>query len=187
MAHAQVPGTFRRAGRRWTGAASLSRLLGVGIVLAGAAAAGQSRPSYRVERGQLVLPSRIAFAGSGDTLLPESTAALEHVRGFLTDRQDVTLARIEGHTDAQGGAAANQALSERRALAVARWLVAHGVACKRLIPAGFGESKPIADNRTREGRDQNRRMVVVVAALRGHLIGGLPADGGGRVAGDPCR
>jgi OOP family OmpA-OmpF porin len=96
----------------------------------------------------------------------------------------VSLVRIEGH-------APEQALSEARALTVARWLVAHGVAhgvaCERLVPIGFGPTKPVADASTHEGRAANVRIDAINAALRGRLIGGMPADGGGQLAGDPCR
>lgn len=65
-------------------------------------------------------------------------------------------------------------------------VVRHGVACERLLPVGFGETKPIADNRTATGRAQNRRTEFVPVALRGKVIGGLPPDGGGQIAGDAC-
>jgi OOP family OmpA-OmpF porin len=70
---------------------------------------------------------------------------------------------------------------------VARRLVADGSACKRLLPVGFGGTKPVASNATPDGKAQNRRTDFVNAELRGRAIGGLPVDGGGRVAGDPCK
>jgi len=75
-------------------------------------------------------------------------------------------------------------LTEKRATAVGRWLVAHGIDCKRLLAVGFGSNKPIADNATPDGRAQNRRITISNAALRGRLIGGMPADGGGQPASD---
>ncbi len=66
--------------------------------------------------------------------------------------------RVEGHTDNQGNAAANQGLSEKRAQAVVVWLTAHGVAAARLTAKGFGQTKPVAENGTEEGRAKNRRV-----------------------------
>lgn len=145
-----------------------------------AAEVPQSPVSYELEGNRLVLPSPVEFAAGSDALAGE--AALEHIRGYLEAKTYITLMRIEAHAS---GADA-QALSERRALAVARWLVGKGVDCKRLLPVGFGDLKPIADSRTPEGRAQNTRVEAHNAALRDRLIGGMPADGGGRVAGDPC-
>jgi OOP family OmpA-OmpF porin len=94
--------------------------------------------------------------------------------------------RIEVHTDNTGGSAFNQSLSEKRALEVAKALVAKGVDCKRLVPVGFGETKPRGDNSTPEGKALNRRTMFVNAGLRGRPIGGMPVEGGGKLAGDPC-
>jgi outer membrane protein OmpA-like peptidoglycan-associated protein len=69
---------------------------------------------------------------------------------------------IEGHTDAQGQAERNLDLSQRRANSVKTWLVAHGVDDARLDAKGFGQTKPIADNRTSQGRAQNRRVEFVI-------------------------
>jgi len=76
---------------------------------------------------------------------------------LLTQDADLKL-RVEGHTDNQGNAAANQALSEKRAQAVMGWLVANGVDSSRLSAKGFGQSKPLADNGTEDGRAKNRRV-----------------------------
>jgi outer membrane receptor protein involved in Fe transport/outer membrane protein OmpA-like peptidoglycan-associated protein len=66
----------------------------------------------------------------------------------------------EGHTDSTGPEAFNQVLSERRAQSVVDFLAAQGVGAGRVTAVGFGESKPIADNATREGRAENRRVVL---------------------------
>ncbi|HEX4947966.1 MAG TPA: OmpA family protein [Blastocatellia bacterium] len=98
----------------------------------------------------------------------------------------MTLLRIEGHTDNQGQATAQQTLTEKRSLAVVRWLQAHGIDCKRLLPVVFGSTKPLAANDSPDGRAQNRRMEIVMAELRGKAIGGMPTDGGGKIAGTVC-
>jgi OOP family OmpA-OmpF porin len=104
------------------------------------------------------------------------------VRAYLEAKSYISSLRIEGH----GDDAASQALTEKRALAVARWLVAKGVDCKRLVAVGFGNTKPVADNSTPEGKAQNRRIAFFNAGLRGRAIGGEPLDGGGKLAGDTC-
>ena len=139
--------------------------------------------AYKVEDNRLVLPKSLVFAAGQDVLVRGSEDALEHIRGYLAAKDYVSTMRIEGHVvgaDAQG-------LSERRALAVAKWLVAHGVDCKRVLPVGFGDSKPVADNSSPEGQARNSRVEAVNAGLRGRPIGGMPLDGAGKPAGDPCQ
>lgn len=154
---------------------------------------GGAKPKpYTIEGNELKLTDAVVrFADRSDKLLPESERALGVVKDFLNDKTYITLFRIEGHTDAGGGGDADaqqkqQQLSERRALAVARRLVEQGVDCKRLIAVGFGSTKPVAANDTAANKSKNLRLVFALAALRGRAIGGLPADGGGRVAGDVC-
>lgn len=143
--------------------------------------------SFQVKDGALQLPGPVLFETGKDVLKPESDAVLSVVKSYLDAKPQVTLLRIEGHTDNVGNASDNQSLSERRSMAVARWLTGKGIKCKRLIPVGFGASKPVADNATAEGREQNRRTVFINAELKDKPIGGMPVDGGGVVAGDPCR
>jgi outer membrane protein OmpA-like peptidoglycan-associated protein len=70
---------------------------------------------------------------------------------------------IEGHTDSIGTEAYNQGLSERRAAAVKNYLVKQGVPDgSRMTTVGYGESRPIADNKTPEGRFQNRRVEILI-------------------------
>jgi OmpA-OmpF porin, OOP family len=93
-------------------------------------------------------------------VLPDSESVLGEVVKLLEQNPDLKL-RIEGHTDNQGAAAANQALSERRAQAVVAWLVMHGVTASRLTAKGLGQTTPVADNSTPDGRAKNRRVELV--------------------------
>ncbi|HVH41849.1 MAG TPA: OmpA family protein [Labilithrix sp.] len=122
-----------------------------------------------------------------EKLSPSSDASLAHVADYLAAKPYVSLLRIEGHSDDGAPAAASAALTERRAMSVAKWLVAHGVDCKRLVAVGFGSTKPVAPSDTPQNNARNSRVEFVNAALRGRPIGGMPVDGGGRVAGDACR
>ncbi len=90
---------------------------------------------------------------------PESTPVLEQVKALLESRPELRL-QIAGHTDAEGGDAHNQALSEQRAAAVVAWLAAHGVDGSRLVSEGFGEARPVASNMSAEGRALNRRVEI---------------------------
>jgi OOP family OmpA-OmpF porin len=136
----------------------------------------------------LVLQAQSLFRTGTDAYGPGIETELQPVLAHLEEHPEVTRLRIEGHTDNAGMLSANQELSEKRALAAARWLVAHGVDCRRLIPVGFGPTRPRGDNTTTPGRQRrDRRLVFVDTAVRGKPLGGMPVDGGGRVAGDPCR
>ena len=70
--------------------------------------------------------------------------------------------RVEGHTDSIASESYNQSLSERRAASVAEWLEANGVERKRLKTVGWGESRPVADNASPEGRQLNRRVEIII-------------------------
>jgi outer membrane protein OmpA-like peptidoglycan-associated protein len=99
----------------------------------------------------------IHFATGKATIQPDSDAILTQIAQLMNEDPTLKL-RVEGHTDNQGVAAANQALSEKRAQAVVAWLTSHGVAAARLTARGFGASKPVADNTSEEGRAKNRRV-----------------------------
>lgn len=142
--------------------------------------------TFRIENNALVLPSAINFDAGSDVLKPESESALKHVLAYMNEKTYISLMRVEGHVFLSSNEDANQLLSEKRALAICKWLIKNGVDCNRLIAVGFGSNKPIAENRTPEGKAQNQRIVFVNAALRGLNIGGMPSDGGGVVAGDVC-
>ncbi|APX08362.1 OmpA family protein [Vibrio campbellii] len=88
----------------------------------------------------------------------------ERLDNFVNFLNEYPQAQVEitGYTDSSGPAAYNQKLSERRAQAVADYLIAAGIDADRFTVTGMGEENPVADNSTHEGREQNRRVEVVV-------------------------
>jgi OOP family OmpA-OmpF porin len=110
-----------------------------------------------IEKSGHVAVYGVNFNTDKAEILPSSEKVLSEIVKLLKQNADLKL-RVEGHTDNQVGAAANQALSEKRAQAVVAWLTAHGVATTRLTAKGLGQTKPVADNGTEEGRAKNRRV-----------------------------
>lgn len=145
-----------------------------------------AQQQYTLQGNELILPSPISFKTGTASLNPESEASLQYIAQYLTDKPHITLLRIEGHTDNTGNAANNFALAEKRSMAVTHWLLQHGINCNRLVAVSFGDTKPMASNQTVAGRVQNNRITIAIAAMRGKLIAGLPAHGGGKVCGNPC-
>ncbi|MCA2977287.1 MAG: OmpA family protein [Myxococcaceae bacterium] len=102
----------------------------------------------------------VLFDTGKDTLKPESEALLGEILSLLTTNAALKLS-VEGHTDNVGHPKANQALSQKRADRVRAWLVGKGVDGKRLATKGWGDARPVADNRTDEGKAKNRRVELV--------------------------
>ena len=102
----------------------------------------------------------ITFATGQAAITPQSDQVLTDLLAVLQANPDWRL-RVEGHTDNVGAAAANLKLSEARARAVVAWLTSKGIAAGRLMAAGLGDTQPIGDNKSDEGRAQNRRVVLV--------------------------
>ncbi len=100
----------------------------------------------------------IQFKSSSDQLLSSSFNSLNEVVTYMNQDKELKL-RIEGHTDSTGDAAKNLKLSQDRANACKKYLVSKNVDAKRILATGFGQTKPIGDNTTAEGRKQNRRVV----------------------------
>lgn len=103
----------------------------------------------------------IFFDTNSDVIRAESEPALAEIGQMLEKHGELRIL-VEGHTDNVGGAAKNQALSDKRAAAVKRWLMTkHGIAADRLESKGFGATKPAGDNATEDGRQKNRRVELV--------------------------
>jgi OOP family OmpA-OmpF porin len=103
----------------------------------------------------------VLFDFDKTNIKPEAAAILDRLVAFMNENKDKRVA-LSGHTDSIGTEKYNQGLSERRAASVKNYLVKKGVDGSRVTSQGFGESKPIADNKTKEGRAKNRRVEIKV-------------------------
>lgn len=100
----------------------------------------------------------ITFATGQAAITPPTDQVLSDVLAVLTANADWR-PRIEGHTDNVGDPASNMKLSQARAAAVASWLTSKSIDAGRLSTAGLGDTQPVADNATEDGRARNRRVV----------------------------
>jgi outer membrane protein OmpA-like peptidoglycan-associated protein len=105
---------------------------------------------------------QVKFKFDSAELLPESDGILGEVKKVLDDHRELTLLRVEGHTDNVGKADYNRKLSQRRAESVKAWLVKKGIDAKRLKAQGFGPDEPIDSNDTDAGRANNRRVACTI-------------------------
>ena len=101
----------------------------------------------------------ILFDTGKATIKDQSAGVLNDIIGILNEYSNASF-NIEGHTDSVGSEASNQKLSEERASSVMNYLISNGIASNRLSSEGFGESRPIDSNNTREGRANNRRVEI---------------------------
>jgi OmpA-OmpF porin, OOP family len=112
-------------------------------------------------RGLVISLSDILFDVNRATLRAGAEANVRRIAAVLQQYPDREIV-VEGHTDATGGAAYNQKLSEERAAAVRTALVSGGVPADQITSRGFGLTQPVATNETAAGRQQNRRVEIVV-------------------------
>jgi OmpA-OmpF porin, OOP family len=105
-----------------------------------------------------IVLKNVNFETNSGNLTADSRTTLDQVAASIKARGDIKSIEVIGHTDSMGAAAYNQQLSEKRAKAVADYLVGQGVSSGILSAKGMGESQPIADNRTAAGRAENRRV-----------------------------
>ena len=112
---------------------------------------------HKLEVGKTIVLKNIFFDFDRATLQQTSFPELANVIRLMTEYPTLVI-EISGHTDNRGAAAYNQVLSENRARTVVNYLVANGIPASRLRYAGYGLTRPIADNNTDEGRALNRRV-----------------------------
>ena len=113
----------------------------------------------------LNIPSGITFAYDSSAVQPQFQRTLDQVAQTLAEYKE-TYIDVYGHTDATGSDAYNQALSERRAIAVADYLAGRGVQAARIATRGYGKTQPIASNDTDAGRAANRRVEIKIVPIR---------------------
>ena len=138
---------------------------------ADAAVAGVNATNDRISALDDYVPQETAavnFRVGSSVLNPDAKTKLDEIATKALNAKGYVL-EVTGYADATGSTARNRALSQRRADAVIRYLVEnHQIPLRRIVtPYGFGESNPVADNKTREGRTQNRRVEVKVLVNKG--------------------
>ena len=107
------------------------------------------------------LPGGVTFASDSANITSSFYSALNGIAQSLNNYPETRI-QVNGYTDSTGNDAHNQELSQRRANAVAQYLIAQGVSSSRIVANGFGSSNPIASNSTQEGRLQNRRVEIKI-------------------------
>lgn len=118
-------------------------------------------PMQKIADGQVIVLNNVFFDTDKYNLKEESRAELNKLANFMEANPKIRI-EIGGHTDNQGNAAHNQALSENRAKSVRDYLVKHGVDPQRLSAKGYGQESPVASNDSAEGRAKNRRTEIKV-------------------------
>jgi outer membrane protein OmpA-like peptidoglycan-associated protein len=114
------------------------------------------------ERGIVLTLGDVLFTSGRADLKAGAAANLGRLVHFLKENADRKV-EIEGHTDNVGSDDYNQSLSQRRADSVKSFLMQQGIGSDRIVASGKGEHRPVADNETEGGRQQNRRVEVIIA------------------------
>lgn len=137
-------------------AALRARLRGTGVSV--------TRTGPRGENITLNMPGNITFATNSADISASFYPVLDSVAQVLAEFNQ-TMVEVAGHTDSDGSDAYNQQLSERRAASVVAYFVSRQIRGDRFLTVGAGEHRPIADNATPEGKQQNRRVEITIVPL----------------------
>jgi outer membrane protein OmpA-like peptidoglycan-associated protein len=113
------------------------------------------------ERGLVLTLGDVLFETGKADLMAGAARSIDKLAEFLRENPERSVL-VEGHTDSTGGESFNLSLSQRRADAVRSALLARGIAPDRIVARGYGEQYPVADNNTSAGRQQNRRVEIVI-------------------------
>lgn len=120
------------------------------------------KPKVALEQSQIAITEQVQFETGTAVIRDDSSELLSQVVAVLQGHPELQSCEVAGHTDDTGTPELNLQLSEARARAVVGWLVAHGVDSKRLSAHGYGQTRPIADNASEEGRARNRRVEFLI-------------------------
>ena len=127
----------------------------------------------KTDRGMVVTLGDVLFDTGQATLKPGADLVLGRLATYLSANPQTKI-MIEGHTDSRGSDEYNEALSERRAQAVATALASRGIPADNLRPRGRGKAYPVASNDTPEGRQQNRRVEIIFSDGSGQFAQSSP-------------
>ena len=116
----------------------------------------------QTDRGLVLTLGDVLFDSGQATLKPGAASTIDRLAAFLTQSPERSVA-IEGHTDSMGSDSYNLSLSENRANSVKAALVAKGIQAQRIVAVGKGEGVPVASNDNSAGRQQNRRVEIIVS------------------------
>jgi outer membrane protein OmpA-like peptidoglycan-associated protein len=111
-----------------------------------------------ITQGQLKILDQVKFVTGSAKLSPASNKLLDNIARVLLNHNEISKVKVDGHTDNVGKPEKNLKLSQDRAQSVVNYLVKKGVAAERLEATGYGDTKPIEDNKTAKGKAQNRRV-----------------------------
>jgi len=133
-------------------------------------------PTTDTPRGLKANLSDVLFATGKYELRPSAREALAKVSGIVLGHPGLKM-QVEGYTDNVGGDTFNQTLSENRANSVRAYLIAQGIEPTSITAVGYGKSNPVASNDTSQGRQQNRRVEIIISGeIIGTQIGGVSPD-----------
>ncbi len=120
----------------------------------------------RLAQDEIATREQIQFKINGrnrsETISPVSSDLMKEIHDVITQHPEITKIEVQGHTDDSGKDDYNLILSQERAEMVRKWLIDAGIPGDKLVAKGYGYTKPVADNRIRQGRQANRRVVFVI-------------------------
>jgi uncharacterized repeat protein (TIGR01451 family) len=119
-------------------------------------------PLARIENCRIIIAEKVYFDTNKATIKPVSFPLLNEVARIIKENSGISRVDIEGHTDSDGAAAYNKTLSDQRAKSVRKYLIGQGIPAAKLTGKGYGKERPIADNKTPEGKEKNRRVEFIV-------------------------
>jgi OOP family OmpA-OmpF porin len=119
-------------------------------------------PRVEVRDNKIEIHEKIQFDFDKATIKEASFDLMNEIVKVIASNPQIKRIRVEGYASSEGSADHNQKLSKDRAGSVMSYLTSHGIAAKELAAQGYGAEKPIADNNTEEGREQNRRVEFVI-------------------------
>ena len=130
----------------------------------------------QLEQKRIVILDKVFFDYNPATIQAVSYELLDQVANTLKANPDILLVEVAGHTDSDGNDNFNLELSQRRVEAVLQYLVARGVAPERLVAKGYGESRPVANNRSPDGKAKNRRVEFQILKREGDVEAAPPPE-----------